>query len=277
MHRPSAAVGDFQLLDGYESAPCAETDLDAASGDWDLGDEALRPGQAYSARARREAEANQFAAELLLPANLVRTAYIETRSNGASVRTLARRFAVSEDVALRRLISLLSLGFEDAETSHFATDEQEARGVADLSAEQREAAEAPTPALVIAGPGTGKTSTLVGRIAWLIHEQHVEPERILALTFSNKAAREMRNRVGQFLSTVAETSDHNGETNEVETLRQITRAPAISTIHAYCGELLRRYGHLVGLRPDFLLIGPTDGYFLLRSLVEQLPLTTTSR
>jgi superfamily I DNA/RNA helicase/CRISPR/Cas system-associated exonuclease Cas4 (RecB family) len=273
MHRPSAVLGDFQPLEGYTGAPCAETDLDAAAGDWDLGDEALRPGQAYSARARREAEANQFAAELLLPADLVRTTYCETQGNGASIRTLARWFAVSEDVALRRLISLLSLGFEGAEAGHPGARQQSEHVAADLSPEQRAAAGATTPALVIAGPGTGKTSTLVGRIAWLIRDQHVEPERILALTFSNKAAREMRERVGHILSTVAEAPAYAGEADEVETLRQIRRTPAISTIHAYCGELLRRYGHLVGLRPDFLLIGPTDGYFLLRSLVGQLPLT----
>ena len=156
------------------------------------------------------------------------------------------------------------------ETSHPATSEKAERPTVELAAEQRAAAESATPALVIAGPGTGKTSTLVGRIAWLIREQRVEPERILALTFSNKAAREMRERVGQIIATV---TDEPEQADEIDALRSIVRMPTISTIHAYCGELLRRYGHLVGLRPDFLLVGPTDGYFLLRSLVGQLPLT----
>ena len=116
MHRPSASLGEIQPFGGYDDAPCAETDLDGASGDWELGDEALRPGQAYSARARREAEANQFASELLLPADLIRTVYVDAQRDKASIRALARRFAVSEDVALRRMTSLLTLDFADVET-----------------------------------------------------------------------------------------------------------------------------------------------------------------
>jgi superfamily I DNA/RNA helicase/CRISPR/Cas system-associated exonuclease Cas4 (RecB family) len=270
MHRPSTPLGEILPRDGYDDAPCAETDLDGASGDWELGDEALRPGQAYSARARREAEANQFAAELLLPADLIRTTYVDAQGDKASIRALARRFAVSEDVTLRRMTSLLTLDFADVETSRLATGAKVERPTVELAAGQRAAAESVTPALVIAGPGTGKTSTLVGRIAWLIREQRVEPERILALTFSNKAAREMRDRVGQIIGAM---TDQPEQANELDALRSAVRMPTISTIHAYCGELLRRYGQLVGLRPDFLLVGPTDGYFLLRSLVGQLPLT----
>jgi superfamily I DNA/RNA helicase/Zn-dependent peptidase ImmA (M78 family)/CRISPR/Cas system-associated exonuclease Cas4 (RecB family) len=270
MHRLSTQSAGFQSLSGYDDAPCAETDLDGASGDWELGDEALRPGQAYSARARREAEANQFASELLLPADLIRTTYVDAQNDRTSMRALARRFSVSEDVALRRMTSLLTLDFADVETSHPATGKKDERPSVELAAEQRAAAESATPALVIAGPGTGKTSTLVGRIAWLIRQQRVEPERILALTFSNKAAREMRDRVGQIIAVV---TDEPEQASEIDALRSVVRMPTISTIHAYCGELLRRYGQFVGLRPDFLLVGPTDGYFLLRSLVGQLPLT----
>jgi superfamily I DNA/RNA helicase/CRISPR/Cas system-associated exonuclease Cas4 (RecB family) len=270
MHRPAGSLGDFQPLAIYENAPCAESDLDSAAGGWDLGDEALRPRQAYSARARREAEANQFASELLLPADLVHSTYRDLRGVRSSIQTVARRFAVSEDVVLRRLTSLLTLGFESAETGRLTTDGDEKHDPTALTTEQRAAAESPAPALVIAGPGTGKTSTLVGRIAWLIQERQVEPERILALTFSNKAAREMHDRVGQMIAT---TTGAPGEADEISALRGAARMPTISTIHAYCGELLRRYGHLVGLRPDFLLVGPTDGYFLLRGLVERLPLT----
>jgi superfamily I DNA/RNA helicase/Zn-dependent peptidase ImmA (M78 family)/CRISPR/Cas system-associated exonuclease Cas4 (RecB family) len=270
MHRPAPAFGPTQPQRAYDDAPCAETDLDGASGDWELGDEALRPGQAYSARARREAEANQFAAELLLPADLVHALYVDAQSDRASMRALARRFAVSEDVALRRMTALLTLDLENTETGYPATGEKDRRPAVELAAEQRAAAESPTPALIIAGPGTGKTSTLVGRVAWLIREQRVEPERILALTFSNKAAREMRDRVGQIIAAVA---DEPEQADEIDALRSVPRMPTISTIHAYCGELLRRYGQLVGLRPDFLLVGPIDGYFLLRSLVGQLPLT----
>ena len=114
------------------------------------------------------------------------------------------------------MISLLYPRFADVETSHLATSEKAERPTVELAAEQRAAAESATPALVIAGPGTGKTSTLVGRIAWLIREQHVEPERILALTFSNKAAREMRDRVGQIIATVTENLSKRMRSNALK-------------------------------------------------------------
>src|SRR5262249_36858085 len=157
MHRATVPLGEIPPFGGYDDAPCAETDLDGASGDWALGDEALRPGQAYSARARREAEANQFASELLLPADLVRTTYVDAHGDKGSIRALARRFAISEDVTLRRMTSLLTLDFADGDTNHSATGENAERPSVELAADQRAAAQSPTPALVIAGPGTGKT------------------------------------------------------------------------------------------------------------------------
>ena len=270
MHRRSPSLTDQSSLTAYDAASCAETDLETPLDAWGLGDEALRPGQAYSARAQRETEANQFASMLLLPAEQLQLAFRGDGANVVSVRMLARRFAVSEEVALRRLAALLTAEPDGASTSGEQEGAGRADAVAELDEAQRAAAQSPTPALVIAGPGTGKTTALVGRVAWLIHEQGVSPERILALTFSNKAAREMRARVGRLLS---EETLPPEETDEMGALRQLTPVPAISTIHAYCGDLLRRYGPLVGLRPDFLLVSQTEGYFLLRSLVERLPLT----
>lgn len=246
-----------------------DTPLDSPWGE----DELLRPGQAYSGRAQRESEANAFAAELLLPSDALLAAY---RASGAGdagsgphggrrrvdLRALAERFGVSEEVLLRRLAGLLAPSGPD-EGGDEESAEVEATGPSIPPASrfdpwQRAAAEAAAPVLVIAGPGTGKTSTLVGRVAHLVEREAAAPGSILALTFSNKAAREMRARVGALLA-----QRHAGETD----------APAISTIHAFCGDLLRRYAPLVGLRPDFRLIGETEGYFLLRRIATDLALS----
>lgn len=90
--------------------------------------------------------------------------------------------------------------------------------VSDLNQEQRAAAHSGDgPVLIVAGPGTGKTKTLTARIAYLIAEKNVEPEAILALTFTNKAAQEMQYRVSE----------------------QVPGAkPRIATFHALCHELL---------------------------------------
>ena len=71
-----------------------------------------------------------------------------------------------------------------------------------LTPEQIKAITAPLePALVIAGAGTGKTSVMAERVLWLIEEAKIEPEEILGLTFTNKAAQELRTRVRETLST----------------------------------------------------------------------------
>src|SRR5258706_8025943 len=110
---------------------------------------------------------------------------------------------------------------------------------------QRAAIEAPTPALIVAGPGSGKTSTLIGPAEYLIHNLGIQPQQILALTFSRKAAGEMQERLQTILDT-----DHI--------------PPTVSTFHAFCAELLRSSGNLVGLRQDFTFVDDVEGYFLLR-------------
>jgi len=245
-------------------------------------DELLSPGQAYSAAARREQEANLFAAALLLPADALLRAYFalagaktggnaETRPSGAIAQELARRFGVSEDVALRRLTALLASlpGERRAHRDALATGA--GHGVANipsfapaptLDRAQRLAAEAKTPALVIAGPGAGKTSALLGRILYLIAERNVAPSSILALTFSNKAARELQTRL---LSALADREERLGESPE--------NFPTVNTIHGFCGEVLRRYGDLVGVRANYRLVSEVEGYFLLRQIARDLPLT----
>lgn len=252
----------------YEST-CGDDDLDAALETTGPEGELLAAGQAYSARARREGEANAFAAALLLPTDQLRTAIASLRGVDGKrhmTRQLATRFGVSEDVLLRRLCALLSLSVPSVAVADVSVSQPiptAARQHA-LDNEQRIAASSETPALIVAGPGSGKTTTLVARVAHLVRERGIAPERVLALTFSRKAAREMRERLDALLDTEAAHETHGPLARPL--------GPTVSTIHAFCGDVLRQYAPLVGLRPDFRLIGEAEGYFLLRRVVNSLPL-----
>ncbi len=250
------ASGD---LDGEPDAgppdACDDSDLDTPADPLAVGDEALRPGQAYSARARRESEANAFAAALLLPLEPLRALFLgDGDTPGLDPRSLAPRFGVSEDSVHQALAALLLPGAGETPAARLGASS--ARPALDRW--QRDAAAAQAPALVVAGPGTGKTSTLVGRVAHLVFDGGVDPAHILALTFSNKAAQEMRERLDALLATAEEAHPSS--------------RPTVSTIHAFCGDLLRRYAPLVGLRADYRLISEAEGYLLLRQVAGDLVL-----
>lgn len=91
------------------------------------------------------------------------------------------------------------------------------------------------PLLVLAGPGSGKTKVLTSRIARIIEESASEHFRILALTFTNKAAAEMRQRIEVLVP---------GSGNRV----------LLTTFHSFAGDVLRQHGHLIGLKPDFTIV-----------------------
>ncbi len=213
-------------------------------------EELLGIGLTYDPRSERELAANIFAAELLMPLERVRALYL---SNQVPAGELARIFGVSHAAMLNRLTGLL---VETRETPEQAAPRQvEAAPLPEKEYDefQRAAIEAPIPALIVAGPGSGKTSTLIGRAEYLIYTLGVPPENILALTFSRKAAEEMQERLQQVLAA------HS-------------MSPTVSTFHAFCAELLRTHGSLVGLRQDFAFVDDAEGYFLLRRLSEALPL-----
>ena len=213
-------------------------------------EELLGIGLTYDPRSERELAANIFAAELLMPLERVRALYL---SNQVPAGELARIFGVSHSAMLNRLTGLL---VETRETPEQAAPQQvEAAPLPkkEYDGFQQAAIEAPTPALIVAGPGSGKTSTLIGRAEYLIYTLGVPPENILALTFSRKAAEEMQERLQQVLAA------HS-------------TSPTVSTFHAFCAELLRTYGSLVGPRQDFAFVDDAEGYFLLRGLSEALPL-----
>ncbi len=112
-----------------------------------------------------------------------------------------------------------------------------------LNEGQRAAVAAPDgPVMVLAGPGSGKTRVLTHRIAYLIQEKNIAPWRIMAVTFTNKAAREMKERIGRIM----------GE----EMLRGLT----VGTFHSTCARILRREvaDHLPGYTRDFVIFDTDD-------------------
>jgi DNA helicase II / ATP-dependent DNA helicase PcrA len=123
-----------------------------------------------------------------------------------------------------------------------------------LNERQREAVSAPDgPTLVLAGAGSGKTRVIVHRIAYLVQNRSVSPDAVLAVTFTNKAADEMRRRVQELLPRPA------GDLS-------------IHTFHALCLRLLRRFGEDVGLSRAFTVYGEEERRALLRRVMRELGL-----
>jgi DNA helicase-2/ATP-dependent DNA helicase PcrA len=124
--------------------------------------------------------------------------------------------------------------------------------LAGLNPQQRLAVETTEgPVLVLAGAGSGKTRTLTHRIAYLIYERGVPPERILAFTFTNKAAQEMRERVVQLAGDRA-------------------RGVWVGTFHATAARLLRHTFPLLGRDPRFLVYDAEDARTVMRDVVRDL-------
>jgi len=105
------------------------------------------------------------------------------------------------------------------------------------------------PVLMLAGAGTGKTKALTARIVHLLNQHKARPNEILAVTFTNKAAREMKERVGRLLGEVAEGM------------------PWMGTFHSLSVKILRRHAELVGLKPNFTILDTDDQLRLLKQLV----------
>jgi len=123
--------------------------------------------------------------------------------------------------------------------------------LADLNPEQREAVETlDGPVLVLAGAGTGKTRVLTTRIAHILNLGRAHPSQILSVTFTNKAAREMKERVNMAIGHVVEGM------------------PWMGTFHSIGVKILRRHAELVGLKSDFTILGVDDQIRLMKQLLE---------
>src|SRR6185437_6822033 len=121
----------------------------------------------------------------------------------------------------------------------------------ELNPEQREAVETlDGPVLVLAGAGTGKTRVLTTRIAHILTLGRAQPREILAVTFTNKAAREMKGRVGQMVGQIVEGM------------------PWLGTFHSIGVKILRRHAELVGLKNNFTILDTDDQIRVVKQLLE---------
>jgi DNA helicase-2/ATP-dependent DNA helicase PcrA len=105
------------------------------------------------------------------------------------------------------------------------------------------------PVLMLAGAGTGKTAALTARLAHLVRSRCAWPSEILCVTFTNKAAREMRHRVGQLIGDAVEGM------------------PWLGTFHSICARMLRRHAELVGLQSNYTIIDTDDQLRVLKQLI----------
>ncbi len=122
----------------------------------------------------------------------------------------------------------------------------------DLNPAQREAVTAGDgPLLVLAGAGSGKTRVIAHRIAWLIGVQSVSPRNVLAVTFTNKASREMARRVDDLLLPVG------------------LKSPLIATFHAACVRILRQHGRHIGLPSHFVIYDEDDRLALVKACMKE--------
>ncbi len=223
--------------------------MPAGAGTREVPGSALSKVDGYSPQQRREREAGEFAAELLLPSPLAHTLFFGA---GLTAAQIAAQLGlppglVQTQLADALLLPPLSDTAEDAETPGSAA--------VTLDEFQQKAAEAPRgPLLVGAGPGTGKTKTLVERCRFLTQSLGVPAEKILALTFSRKAATEMKQRL---LAAGVGTE---------------AAGPWVGTFHAFGLETLRRFGDRVGLPAEIKLLDQLDAVTLLENHLAELDL-----
>lgn len=132
------------------------------------------------------------------------------------------------------------------------------RLLSELDDDQREAVIAPDgPILVFAGAGSGKTRVLTYRVAYLLLARRVPAYRIFAVTFTNKAADEMRQRLEQLVGKAVE-------------------AMWVGTFHAACARMLRRHGQVIGLPQDFVIYDEDDQRNLVKAIFRELDISTDS-
>ena len=223
-------IAHFRLA--HAQVICSKENIEDFSGDEETGSAAEKI-VGYGAGERREREANLFALELILPCQMLHRAFLERNLNA---REISEKAGLPLKVVFGQIArALLVPKVESKPKTHQLIEP-------DVS--QKRAAETQNcPTLVAAGPGTGKTQTLTARISYLL-EKGTSPKRILALTFSNKAAEEMRTRIA---------ARHGQAAAQIP----------IMTFHAFGLDVLRSFWKEAGLDAKSKPIDKIDALFFL--------------
>jgi len=122
--------------------------------------------------------------------------------------------------------------------------------------QQRAVQQTEGPVLILAGAGSGKTRVLTYRVAYLIQEKKVAPENILTVTFTNKAANEMKERITKILG------DYD------------TSLPFAGTFHSLCAKILRKEGRYLGLPINYLIYDDDDSFQAIKEVMKKLDIST---
>ena len=125
------------------------------------------------------------------------------------------------------------------------------------------------PVLILAGAGSGKTKTLTHRIAYLLTEQGVWPNEVLAVTFTNKAAREMRQRLWQIAGHTQASSPRTPPTDQPPR----SFMPWMGTFHSICVRILRMDGMALGLDKRFVIYDTDDQLSLIKQIMKAHDMT----
>ncbi|QIG97611.1 ATP-dependent helicase [Bradyrhizobium sp. 6(2017)] len=198
----------------------------------------------YGRRERREVQMDLFGREFLLPRSVARRLHIE---DGMTASAIASRLGAPFGVVAQQLLDGLLLPA--------VTVDVRPREEKPLNEEQRTVAQHwGSPFLLEAGPGTGKTQTLVGRVEWLLDVKKVPADEILVLTFSNKAAGELADRIAAKQP-------------------QAAAAMWIGTFHSFGLDIMRRFYERLGLPPNPRMMDRTEAIDLLSDGFPRLGLT----
>lgn len=132
------------------------------------------------------------------------------------------------------------------------------------------------PVLILAGAGSGKTKALTHRIAYLIREKRVAPENILAVTFTNKAAKEMTARVEKLIYSSSEpVRQAQGKLREPRSssrLRSNNNLPAMGTFHSICARIMREDGYNLGYKRSFTIYDTSDSQSAIKQAMKDVEL-----